>query len=707
MRILVTRPEDDATALVRLLGERGIDAVIEPLLVIEHVAGAALDLEGVQALLMTSANGARACAAATKRRDLAVFAVGDATARAATEAGFRTIESAAGDVGALADLVRERLDPGAGGLVHVAASTVAGDLGGALRASGFAYRREILYRARQATAFSQATRSALRDQALDGALFFSPRTAQTFVSLVRDGRLCECCEVMVALCLSAAVADELAALPWRAVRIARRPDQGSLVALVDEDGREPHRRTSGRPLRRPGQDGMVKDSAKSEARSATRRKRSATGRAGTPAASADTQGPVQEPAARSPAAEASANTVPEAPPPPEKPSPPEAASGSSADSRPVALVAFLFAIVAVAVLAGAVYASAPFWIPRVTPYLPVALRDPFLDPRFTALASRIQSLEELARARAVYGNAIQDLEEERAVFSERLDDQLTRLDELDRALGTVKGLVTQVQGGADPEATRASLDRLRGRLNQLETMRDSVSARLAEMARTADSAPPAGGLAAVEELGAQNERLSTAVRDMAGRLDRLETAPVPAPDSDTVARALVLAVGQLREALRTSGAYADEVAAVKALVGGDREALGAVAVLEMTADSGIPTLEALSAEFGAVARRVVVESIDLGGEGWLNRAGKWFFSIVSVRRTGDGVGGAEPDAVVARAEVLLASGDLMAAVDALAALDGKGAEAAAEWRARARSRLAAERAMAKLHIHAISRVGAG
>ena len=234
MRILVTRPEDDAIALARLLGERGIDAVIEPLLVIEHVAGAALDLEGVQAVLMTSANGARACAAATKRRDLAVFAVGDATARAATEAGFRTIESAAGDVGALADLVRERLDPGAGGLVHVAASAVAGDLGGALRASGFAYRREILYRARQATAFSQATRSALRDHALDGALFFSPRTAQTFVSLVRDGRLCECCEAMVAFCLSAAVADELAALPWHAVRIARRPDQDSLVALVDE-----------------------------------------------------------------------------------------------------------------------------------------------------------------------------------------------------------------------------------------------------------------------------------------------------------------------------------------------------------------------------------------------------------------------------------------------------------------------------------------
>lgn len=429
---------------------------------------------------------------------------------------------------------------------------------------------------------------------------------------------------------------------------------------------------------------MAKDPVKPEARSATQRKRPATGRARGSAAASDFT------ADNGPAA---------APPAPAPRRPPR--------TRPVALIAFLFAIVAVAVLAGAVYASAPFWIPRVTPYLPAALRDPFLDPRFTALASRIQSLEEVARARMAYGNAIQDLEDERAVFSERLDGLLSRLDELDRALGSVKALVAQVQGGADPDATRASLDQLHERLNQLETMGDSVSERLGEMARTAESAPSAGALAAVGELEARNERLSAAVRNMAGRLDRVESVRMPAADSESAARALVLAVGQLREALRTSGPYANEVAAVKALVGDDPEALGAVAVLEKTADAGIPTLAALRAEFDTVARRVVMESIDLGGDGWLNRAGKWLFSIVSVRRTGDGALGVEPDAVVARAEALLASGDIMAAVDALAALDGAAAAAADSWRARAGSRLAAERAIAKLHIHAISRVGAG
>ena len=289
---------------------------------------------------------------------------------------------------------------------------------------------------------------------------------------------------------------------------------------------------------------MAKDPVKPEARSETQRKRPAPARARGSAAASDFT------ADNGPAA---------APPAPAPRRPPR--------TRPVALIAFLFAVVAVAVLAGAVYASAPFWIPRVTPYLPAALRDPFLDPRFTALASRIQSLEEVARARMAYGNAIQDLEDERAVFSERLDGLLSRLDELDRALGSVKALVAEVQGGADPDATRASLDQLHERLNQLETMGDSVSERLGEMARTAESAPSAGALAAVGEFEARNERLSAAVRNMAGRLDRVESVRMPAADSESAARALVLAVGQLREALRTSGPYANEVAAVKALVG--------------------------------------------------------------------------------------------------------------------------------------------
>jgi len=53
----------------------GHEVVIEPLLEIVYQPGSLLDLIGVQAVLLTSANGARAVALRTTARNVAVVAV--------------------------------------------------------------------------------------------------------------------------------------------------------------------------------------------------------------------------------------------------------------------------------------------------------------------------------------------------------------------------------------------------------------------------------------------------------------------------------------------------------------------------------------------------------------------------------------------------------------------------------------------------------
>src|SRR3546814_4295578 len=104
MRILVTRPREDAAGLVTALTARGHAVLLEPLLAI--VPRDAVDWpEGhqqAQALLVSSANGVRAFARADSRRGLPVYAVGDASAAAARQCGFDRVESAAGDVHDLA-----------------------------------------------------------------------------------------------------------------------------------------------------------------------------------------------------------------------------------------------------------------------------------------------------------------------------------------------------------------------------------------------------------------------------------------------------------------------------------------------------------------------------------------------------------------------------------------------------------------------------
>ncbi|MDA0704717.1 MAG: uroporphyrinogen-III synthase [Proteobacteria bacterium] len=231
MRVLVTRPEPDASGLARALAALGVESVLAPLMEIHQRPGA-VSLEGVQAILATSANGVRAFARCEASRDLPLFAVGAATAEAARAVGFQTVDTADGDVHALGARVEQVLDPAAGALLHVAGTVTAGDLAGRLAASGFEIRREILYEARPVERLPAAAVEALRGGAIDGVLIFSPRTARALVTLVRKARVAASLQGSTAYCLSGAVAAESAALGWRRILVAEAPDQQALLSLV-------------------------------------------------------------------------------------------------------------------------------------------------------------------------------------------------------------------------------------------------------------------------------------------------------------------------------------------------------------------------------------------------------------------------------------------------------------------------------------------
>jgi len=231
-RVLVTRPRPDAEETARLLAGQGIDAVIAPLIEIADIPGASVDLTAVQAILVTSANGVRALARATPERDLPVYTVGDASARAAAGCGFTDVTSAQGDVGALARLVRLELDPLAGALLHVTGSAIAGDLGAELASIQFVVRRSQLYRSQTVDTLPEPANRALSERSVDAVLFYSPRTAAQFAKLVTVAGLQEQCRPLAAVCLSEAVASAVAALPFADVRTAAAPEQDALFAVL-------------------------------------------------------------------------------------------------------------------------------------------------------------------------------------------------------------------------------------------------------------------------------------------------------------------------------------------------------------------------------------------------------------------------------------------------------------------------------------------
>ena len=247
MRVLITRPLASARALAARLEALGHEAVVEPLFTIAADADGRARLtpalEGVAALLFTSINGVTSFAAASEQRDLRVFAVGDGTASAARRAGFVEVESAQGDVERLVALVAARLKPDAGPLLHASGRTVAGDLAGRLAHLGFVIRSLPLYRAIPAEALAAATLAAFRAGRIDAALFFSPRTAATFVRLARAAGIERHCATSAGVALSAAVAGELEGLGWRHVAVAEVPTEAAVLKAVDRLAAE--RRGSG------------------------------------------------------------------------------------------------------------------------------------------------------------------------------------------------------------------------------------------------------------------------------------------------------------------------------------------------------------------------------------------------------------------------------------------------------------------------------
>ena len=232
MKLLLTRPREQAEELANKLRAQDIDVWVEPMLRIVRYMSVKLNLKNCQAVLVTSANGADSLAGATIRRDVKVYAVGDATAAKLSHYGFLDVRSADGSADDLATLVENDVDPSGGALLHVGAINSIGGLMSRLRLSGYDAHRVALYDIVGASSFSPELQSAMAGGEINGVLFFSPETARIFVSLAL-GALCEKPLVdMTAFCLSAAVAEAANRVSWGGLVVSDRPNAASLLASV-------------------------------------------------------------------------------------------------------------------------------------------------------------------------------------------------------------------------------------------------------------------------------------------------------------------------------------------------------------------------------------------------------------------------------------------------------------------------------------------
>lgn len=231
MRLLVTRPEPDASETAERLRGLGHTVVIQPMMRIAFSPEPAR-LPAPAAILFTSRNAVRAVehwSAAGAWRRLPAYAVGKATAALARDIGFTDVRVGSGDAAALTDLVRADFDK-AGAILYPAARDRSADVAGML--AGFNVLTVEAYRGVAATRIDDAIAAAIRSATIDGVLFFSRRTAAIFADLVSAAGVALNLRRVTFFTLSAAVAEPLARLQPAEIVIAARPDDDSLVALI-------------------------------------------------------------------------------------------------------------------------------------------------------------------------------------------------------------------------------------------------------------------------------------------------------------------------------------------------------------------------------------------------------------------------------------------------------------------------------------------
>lgn len=232
MRLLITRPREDAEALAATLEQRGHHSVTASLLELRFMPGAEIALNGVQAVLASSANGIRGFAARSPERNLPVYVVGPQTAETAHQSGFADVISAEGDAAALIAKVAQSTNPADGKLLHAAGSETAGRIKQALETRGYRVEAVILYEAVPVDSLPANAHEELRANILDGVLIFSPRTARIFAGLVAKAGLAQNCQRLDAFCISAATAAALSPLLFARLAVAGSPNQAAMLSLL-------------------------------------------------------------------------------------------------------------------------------------------------------------------------------------------------------------------------------------------------------------------------------------------------------------------------------------------------------------------------------------------------------------------------------------------------------------------------------------------
>lgn len=228
--VLITRPQLEGVYLQTQLGQSPrVPCFCEPMLQMvplqNHLSFD--ESEGkITDIIVTSARVLEIIENWAEYLHLPIWCVGEVTARVAKKKGFTNIHVAERSAQDLLDkiLTETEKEHSTRRFVHICGDTLHLDLSHELGQRGYHAQKLVIYRTEPVTVLSKELVDLLKKKSIVLAPFFSQRTTEIFVGLVKKHKLEKQCRSIVVLAHSEAVAEKLRALAWSKIEIV--PDLG-------------------------------------------------------------------------------------------------------------------------------------------------------------------------------------------------------------------------------------------------------------------------------------------------------------------------------------------------------------------------------------------------------------------------------------------------------------------------------------------------
>ena len=248
-----------------------------------------------------------------------------------------------------------------------------------------------------------------------------------------------------------------------------------------------------------------------------------------------------------------------------------------------------------------------------------------------------------------------------------------RLAAADSAIKSLGVAVAAINRRSDDIAANASQARERA---------DTAQKAVADLQTSIKANAPAGAARAdIEALDKRIAALESATRSAQADIGKIATKN---SGNDSAAR-LALSATVLRDAVLAGAPFADELAAVNSLGGGDKT----LAPLAPFATSGVPAAPALADELHALLPAMLkISGASAPQEGFLERLEASAGTLMRFRPL-NAPAGDDASSVLARLEIDVSKADVAAALDDLGKLDSAARAPAQGWIAKARARQAA------------------